>query len=124
MQGYILVIDDDEAGREFVISLLTEEGYTVRSAADAYQALDALDAEPPSLLVLDLMMPGVSGVEFLSRLRLEPLWEGVPVILTSAHPRLREIAQDLNVQSALTKPFDITSLMEQITRIIGPGSRV
>jgi CheY-like chemotaxis protein len=120
MQAYVLVVDDDEAVRNFIASLLSEEGYPVRSAGDAYQAMDEVSAEPPGLLLLDLMMPGVSGTEFLARLRRDGRGQDLPVILISAHPRLREIAQDLHVEAAIPKPFDITSLLEHVSHVLGP----
>jgi len=120
MQGYVLIIDDDQAVREFISGLLSDEGYAVQDAADAYQAMDAVSTGCPGLLVVDLMMPGVNGAEFLMRLRRDERWEHVPVILISAHPRLREIAGDLHVQAALAKPFDIMHLLDHITRAVGP----
>ncbi|HET7082000.1 MAG TPA: response regulator [Chloroflexia bacterium] len=120
MQAYVLVVDDDEAVRNFIASLLSEEGYPVRSAGDAYQAMDQVGAEPPGLLLLDLMMPGVSGAEFLARLRRDERGQDLPVILISAHPRLREIAQDLHVEAAIPKPFDITSLLHHVSQVLGP----
>ena len=120
MQAYVLVVDDDEAVRNFIASLLSEEGYPVRSARDAYQAMDEVSAAPPGLLLLDLMMPGVSGTEFLARLRRDGRGQDLPVILISAHPRLREIAQDLHVEAAIPKPFDITSLLEHVSHVLGP----
>jgi len=120
MQAYVLVVDDDEAVRNFIASLLSEEGYLVRSAGDAYQAMDEVSAAPPGLLLLDLMMPGVSGTEFLARLRRDARGQDLPVILISAHPRLREIAQDLHVDAAIPKPFDITSLLQHVSQVLGP----
>ena len=120
MQAYVLVVDDDEPVRNFITSLLSEEGYSVRSAGDAYQAMDEVSAEAPGLLLLDLMMPGVSGTEFLARLRRDGRGQDLPVILVSAHPRLREIAQDLHVEAAIPKPFDITSLLQHVSQVLGP----
>jgi CheY-like chemotaxis protein len=120
MQSYVLVIDDDAAVREFVTGLLGDEGYPVRNAADAYQAMDEVSSAAPDLLIVDLMMPGVNGAEFLTRLRRDGRWVDLPVILISAHPRLREIAEDLHVQVALAKPFDIGQLLDSVGRIIGP----
>src|SRR5438045_1217303 len=120
MQGYILVIDDDEAVRGFLSSLLEDEGYPVRNAGDAYEATEAVSAESPGLLLLDLMMPGVSGVEFLARLRRDDRWATLPVIIISAHPRMREIARELQVAAALAKPFDFTVLLNHVSQILGP----
>ncbi|HUS13674.1 MAG TPA: response regulator [Chloroflexia bacterium] len=121
MQPYVLVVDDDEAVRLLLLNLLDDEGYLARGAGDAYEAMDQVATDSPALLLLDLMMPGVSGVEFLARLRRDPRWADLPVILLSAHPRLREIAQDLRVVVALAKPFDVALLLDHVALILGPA---
>ncbi len=118
MKPSVLVVDDDAAVRELLTILLAEEGYTVRSAGDAYEAMDLVSSDPPSLLLIDLMMPGVSGAEFLTRLRRDSRWVTLPVIFISAHPRLREMAQELGASAALAKPFDVNHLLEQIARAL------
>ena len=123
MKPSVLVVDDDAAMRELLTILLAEEGYPVRSAGDAYEAMDMVSSDPPGLLLVDLMMPGVSGIEFLTRLRRDSRWAALPVILISAHPRLREMAQELGACAALAKPFDLTHLLEQIARAsLAPAS--
>ncbi len=118
MKPSVLVVDDDAAVRELLTVLLTDEGYPVRSAGDAYEAMDAVGLDPPGLLLVDLMMPGVSGAEFLTRLRRDSRWAALPVILISAHPRLRDLAQDLGACAALAKPFDVTQLLDHIARAL------
>lgn len=123
MKPSVLVVDDDAAVRELLTILLAEEGYRVRSAGDAYAAMDLVSSEAPGLLLVDLMMPGVSGAEFLTRLRRDSRWAALPVILISAHPRLREVAEELGACAALAKPFDVSQLLEQIARaLLSPAS--
>jgi CheY-like chemotaxis protein len=121
MQQDVLVVDDDEVIRQLLASILTDEGYRVRSAGDAYQAIEEVSQATPGLLLLDLMMPGVSGVELLTRLRRDQRWQELPVILISAHPRLHEIAQELGARAALTKPFNVSTLVSQVGQIFHPS---
>jgi CheY-like chemotaxis protein len=124
MKPSILVVDDDVAVRELLSALLADEGYRVRAAGDAYEALDAVSAASPDLLLVDLMMPGVSGAEFLARLRRDNRWAALPVILISAHPRLRDMAQELGAQAALAKPFDLSRLLEWVERVVASPHEV
>lgn len=119
MQRYVLVVDDDELIRQLLATILAEEGYPVRSASDAYQAMEEVSTDLPGLLLLDLMMPGVSGIEFLTRLRRSEPWHDLPVILISAHPRVHEIAQELGAYAALAKPFDVAALLNQVDQVFG-----
>ena len=119
MQRYVLVVDDDELIRQLLATILAEEGYPVRSASDAYQAMEEVSTDLPGLLLLDLMMPGVSGIEFLTRLRRSEPWHDLPVILISAHPRVHEIAQELGAYAALAKPFDVAALLYQVDLVYG-----
>ncbi len=120
MQRDVLVVDDDELIRELISSILADEGYAVRLACDAYQAMEEVSLETPGLLLLDLMMPGVSGAELLARLRRDERWEGMPVILISAHPRLHEIAIEMGARAALPKPFDVGALLSQVNQAFDP----
>ncbi len=120
MQRHVLVVDDDELIRQLITGLLTDEGYAVRSAGDAYQAMEEVGLATPGLLLLDLMMPGISGAELLARLRRDERWQELPVILISAHPRLHEIAEDLGACAALAKPFNISALLLQVGQVFEP----
>jgi CheY-like chemotaxis protein len=91
--GLVLVIDDDEQARKLMEATLNQLGYRTRSEADADRALRGLAAAPPAAIVLDLLMPGMSGFEFLTRLRFDPLLRRIPVIVwTSKELTLNELA--------------------------------
>jgi CheY-like chemotaxis protein len=65
----VLVVDDEPAARSAMAELLREEGYTVRSAGDAYKALGQLDDFTPDVMITDVQMPGMSGIELQARLK-------------------------------------------------------
>ncbi len=77
----VLVVDDDPTVREVVITYLTKAGHTVTSAADGHEALASVAQSPPELVVLDLMLPGVDGLEVCRRLRESG---DIPVIMLTA----------------------------------------
>src|SRR3954451_20619741 len=76
-----LVVDDDATVREVVITYLSKAGHTVTSAADGHEALASVAAAPPELVVLDMMLPGVDGLEVCRRLRET---SNIPVIVLTA----------------------------------------
>ena len=80
----ILVVEDDASTRELLVRLLTARGHTVSEAADGQAALEALTAEIPSLIMLDLMMPRMDGFQFLHEMRRNAAWEHIPVVVVTA----------------------------------------
>lgn len=107
----ILIVDDDEFINNMLLEALTKEGYNVLRAFSGSEALMVLQNNTPDLILLDLMLPGVSGEEVIKKI------QGIPVIVVSA-----KIDVDNKVQLLLggaadyvTKPFDLRELMARIT---------
>ena len=90
MSVHILVVDDEPDISALVAFHLARESYRVRTVADGTEALRAIEAEPPDLVVLDLMLPGMPGLEVLRELRRHPTTEGVPVVLLTARREEQE----------------------------------
>lgn len=116
MTASILIADDEP---NIVLSLefvLEEEGYRVRVARDGQQALDALDAELPDLLLLDVMLPRVSGFEVCERIRANPRWRDLRVVMLSAKGREIEVRKGLalGADAYVTKPFAINDLLAEV----------
>src|SRR5690606_24940297 len=84
MAARILVVDDEPDISALVAYQLAREGYRVRTAASGTEALEALERELPDLMVLDLMLPGMSGLDVLAEVRRNEEWQGLPVILLTA----------------------------------------
>lgn len=109
----ILLIEDDDDTRESLRYILESKGYVVVEAAHARHALEWLaDNTVPCLILLDLMMPVMNGLEFLDVLRRDPRHAKTPVVLISAWPR--EAAQVSGVQGWVKKPFDLEQLFASI----------
>src|SRR5258705_8247357 len=82
--GRILVVDDEPMVRDTLGQVLTDEGYVVDIAVDGEDALACVKAARPDAILLDLMMPGMNGRQFLIALRNEPGYEQVPVLIMTA----------------------------------------
>ncbi|MBI4830111.1 MAG: response regulator, partial [Candidatus Lindowbacteria bacterium] len=79
----ILVVDDEKNTREALTKILREDGYDVIAAADGYQAIDLVTREMPDLILADLRMPGMDGIELLSRTRVKGL--DIPFVMMTAY---------------------------------------
>src|SRR4051794_7271338 len=80
----VLVVDDVPDAREVVVRLLKRRGYQAVTAEDGYEALAAVNTQPPDLVLLDLTMPRLDGVAVLKALREDPRWKHLPVVLFTA----------------------------------------
>ncbi len=110
----ILVADDDAPIREMIRTLLEDEGYEVSEASTGQEALDGLKAGKFDLMILDMRMPGMTGLDVLKQLR-EKQGE-LPVILMTAHgsPNIAIQASSLGVYGYITKPFEMDEVLNQI----------
>ena len=81
---YILVVDDERAIRDMVCMALTQELYQWKEASDAHKAETLIKQYPPQLILLDWMMPGISGIDFARKLRRLPETENIPIIMLTA----------------------------------------
>src|SRR5262249_27418889 len=86
--GRILVVDDDDIIRETVAEALQLDGFDVDTARNGAEALDVVRQRPPSGIVLDLMMPIMTGWQFLERCRASQLCSGIPIVVMSAYSKL------------------------------------
>jgi CheY-like chemotaxis protein len=101
----LFVVDDDPAVCSMLAKMLTEEGADVTTLGDGEQALTAISQAPPDLVLLDLMMPGMSGFEVVARMRANPATATVPVVIVSAKELTHEDALTLdgNIQRFVAK---------------------
>jgi len=115
----ILVVDDEEAVVEFVSSLLEDGGYRVLRAYDGRSALDMSRRERPDLVITDVMMPIMNGIELACQLRAHPETSRIPVILMTAGRIPTSESPDALV---LAKPFDLATLEEAVERGLARAS--
>ncbi len=112
----VLVVDDDDDMRFIVTTALESSGLAVAEASNGAEALDAVHRARPALVLLDLMMPVMSGSEFLAALRRERNYEDVPVILLTAWPE--QAAGVRGAQGIVKKPLDIDELVALTSRTL------
>lgn len=112
----ILVIDDDPVIRRVVCKSLADAGYEARSAATGSEGLMLAHANPPDLVLVDVMMPEMDGYQVCAQLRRDPLTVHLPVIMLTALDQTESVIKGLRAgaDDYLTKPFDITELITRI----------
>jgi DNA-binding response OmpR family regulator len=120
-----LVVDDDLDIRELVGLVAQRAGCEVIDAADGAQALAAVEGVVPDIVVLDVAMPGLSGLEVCRRLRQDPATRDVPVLMLSAAARPTDhvAALESGADLYLTKPFSPAALAEHISRLVSLHAR-
>lgn len=113
----VLVADDEDDIRALVALAVRKAGCTVvASMADGAEALDVARAELPDLAVLDVSMPGATGLEVCTALRAEPATAGIRILLLSAGASLDDVAAGLaaGADAYLAKPFQVAGLVHQV----------
>lgn len=112
----ILVVDDETAIRNLLHDLLGDEGYTVSTASNGRAALGLVRQERPDLILMDVMMPELDGLETLRRLRAESASAAVPVILMSAAAYLTPDSAD--GMAFISKPFNLDHVLAVVHHML------
>jgi CheY-like chemotaxis protein len=113
----VLVVDDDNGIREAICAILSDEGYPVVTAANGREALEWVQERTPSVILLDLMMPVMTGWEFFEHVRGDPRLGAIPICVLSAYAE-RAPAEAVAV---LRKPPQIEWLLDVVGRFGGAG---
>jgi two-component system, OmpR family, alkaline phosphatase synthesis response regulator PhoP len=116
----ILVVDDEPAIREYETTLLSELGHEVLVAADGTEALELARAKQPHLVLLDIMMPELSGIEVCRQLRSDPRTRDIRVIVVSAVDAKRALEESIiaGADDFLAKPIHALELMVRVRSIL------
>ncbi len=126
MSGTILIVDDEPAIRQMLEFTLSSEGYSCRLAADVNEARDLLAESTPDLILLDWMLPGVSGIDFARRLKHDPQTNHIAIIMVTARDAEVEKVQglDLGADDYITKPFSNKEMLARIRAVIRRGAKL
>lgn len=123
MNKRILIADDEP---NIVLSLeflMKREGFEVQVAADGEAALQAIAAQVPDLILLDIMLPKKDGFDVCQQIRANPQWNAIKVVMLTAKGRDTEVSKGiaLGADAYMTKPFSTRDLVAQVRQLLGLG---
>jgi DNA-binding response OmpR family regulator len=117
-ESRVLVVEDDQLLRTVIAEALREDGYAVDTAADGEVGLDLASRARPDLVILDLMMPYMSGEEFSEAMRQLDGLGSTPIILISASRQTDDIGARIGADLSLRKPFDLFALTDRVNYLL------
>src|ERR1041384_936763 len=118
----VLIVDDDPDALDLAVAMLGDSGYEIVTATNGREALDAIDANKPDAIILDLMLPEMDGFEVVHRMSLNPEWRAIPVILLTARDLSHEERRALDIGTAriIQKGnFSRDELLAEVGRAVG-----
>jgi len=120
MQKKILIVEDEESLLKLESILLTAKGYLVEGATTGLAALEAVAAEAPDLILLDIMLPELDGFEVCDRIRKDPETQNIPIVLLTAKKTPEDVARgkEVGADQYITKPFKSAMVMSTIEQLL------
>jgi DNA-binding response OmpR family regulator len=121
----IIVADDDKDILDLVVFKLTQAGFDTIAVSDGVAALAAIEADPPRLAILDVMMPGLSGIDVLRKIRANQLTRDLDVILLTARARDTDVDAGFATGASdyVIKPFSPRELLHRVNGVLARGDR-
>ena len=121
MSATILVVDDDPVILQLLQVNFEMEGFTVITAADGRQGVDRTRSDRPDIVVSDVMMPKMSGIELVAELKADPATRSIPILLLTAKAQQADIGagMDAGADDYVTKPFEPLDLVDRVNRLLG-----
>lgn len=121
MIPHVLLIEDEPNIAEAIRFLLSRDGLRVSHVAEGAAALALLRQDPPDMVILDHMLPGLSGLEILTAIRSAPESRDLPVMMLTARGRDREMAERAGADRFMTKPFSNAEILAEVRAMLGRG---
>jgi chemotaxis family two-component system response regulator PixH len=120
-QKTIIVVEDEQEAAEMFAEMMRVNGFRVLKASGSANAMNLISHESPAAIILDIMMPDISGLEVLRFMRREPKLANIPVIVVSAKSMPSDIQTGLNAGASvyLTKPVGYLDLKEAVEKVLG-----
>jgi DNA-binding response OmpR family regulator len=121
----VLVVDDDPVILRLLQVNFELEGISVATAVDGEEGLKMVQSDPPDLVISDIMMPKVNGLELLAALRSAPDTAAMPIILLSAKAQVADVQRglELGADDYVTKPFDPLELIDRVYKVLAKSRR-
>ena len=116
---HVLLVEDEPNIAEAMSFLLSRDGWEVSHVADGSLVLDRLRQDPPDLVILDHMLPGLSGLEILTAVRADPAIRHLPVMMLTARGRDRDLAEQAGADRFVSKPFSNADLLAEVRAMMG-----
>lgn len=119
--SHVLLIEDEPNIAEAIRFILTRDGWSVSTLQDGAAAVAAVHDQKPDIVILDLMLPGLSGLEIVETLRADPATHSLPVLMLTAKGagREREAAERAGVSRFMTKPFSNADILASVRALAG-----
>jgi two-component system alkaline phosphatase synthesis response regulator PhoP len=125
MKTKVLIVDDEENIRELVKFHIEKEGYLTIEASDGIEALNKVKAENPDLIILDLMLPGIDGLEVCRQLKANKQTSGIPIVMLTAKQEEIDmvLGLELGADDYITKPFSPRALFARVKAVLRRSSK-
>ena len=122
----ILLVEDNPVNRRLAVFLLRSQGYQVREASTAKEAFEILEKEPADLIVMDIQLPGMDGLETTRKLKEQPATADIPVIAVTSYAMKgdREKALAAGCAGYVTKPIDKNIFIQEVAAHLGAKSKI
>jgi DNA-binding response OmpR family regulator len=117
----ILVVDDDPDIGMMIKMMLEYHGYSVQVTQRAEQTESLLAADHYDLLIMDMLLSGMNGMDICAHLKRNTAFTQLPVIMISAHPNAKEMSGEAGADDFLSKPFDMNEMLLKIGRLVNAG---
>ncbi len=117
----VLIIEDDAVDRKLVGAVLRIDGHSVRDRSSAQEALEAVRQDTPDVILLDLRLPGMDGLELAKAFKSDPTTRDIPIIAITAYPERypRQALLDAGCEAWIVKPVDTRALAKQVEQALG-----
>jgi DNA-binding response OmpR family regulator len=119
LQRHVLLVEDEANIAEAIQFLLTRDGWRVTHLGDGTGVLELARKDRPDLVILDHMLPGISGLEVLAALRADPDLAGLPVMVLTARGRDRDMAERAGADRFMSKPFSNAEILAEVRAMTG-----
>jgi two-component system, chemotaxis family, chemotaxis protein CheY len=123
MSKRVLVVDDSISMRQVIKASLTEAGYEVTEAGNGIEAIRALTATPVEMVITDLNMPKMDGIQLIEKMRQFDMYKYMPIIMltTESAPEKKDAGRKAGATGWIVKPFDKEKLVAVVAKFIGKG---
>lgn len=120
MSNTVLIVDDDDLNREVMEAFLSLEGYDVLVTGSGYKALEISEIHQPKLMILDMRLPDLNGIEVTKSLKSNPALWHIPIMMITglSSPEIRQLANDTGVDLFFPRPFEGEDFIHAVAQLV------